>query len=340
MIEIKKFDTCPQGQVDAITLSSEKLSFTVLSYGATIQKILFCDKNGTKLDLCQGYDTVKEYMENEGYFGAAIGRNGNRIGNAQYTYGGKTYQLRANEGKNQLHGGLHGLNEKLFTYKTDENSVTFQTRLLDGEEGFPGNIDISIRYSIDKENGLRIDYSAVCDADTVANLTNHCYFNLNGAGSGTILGHTLWLDADRFTLTDLESIPTGELPLVENTCMDFRKPKKIGDDIGAELLKPYLGFDHNWCLNGTGLRKVAHVAADVSGIAMDVETTLEGVQFYSGNYIVPGVRKDGKRYEKQYALCLETQHYPDAVNHPEFPSPILKKGEKLAETTIYRFGLQ
>ena len=328
MLEIKPFDT----GVEAITISSGKLSFTVLSYGATIQRIIF---DGT--DVCLGYDTLEDYKKTDGYFGAVIGRNGNRIGGAKYTYNGKTYQLTPNENGNQLHGGLCGLDKKIWSYKTDADSVTFTARLLDGEEGFPGNFDVSVRYSIDGESGLRIDYSAVCDRDTAANLTNHCYFNLNGAGSGTILGHTMRIGADRFTKTDLASIPTGELPEVAGTCMDFRTAKPIGRDIDDPLLKPYLGFDHNFCLNGSGLRKVAQAVGDETGIVMDVETTLEGVQFYSGNYIVPGVRKDGKRYDRQHGFCLETQHYPDAVNHEDFPSAILKKGETLEETTIYRF---
>lgn len=337
MTEIQKFGQLGNRQIDAITLHSEKLSFTVLNYGATIQKILVRAKNGRQYDVCQGYDTLKEYCENEGYFGAAIGRNGNRIRKAQYTYQGKTYHLRPNEGENQLHGGLHGLNEKIFTYETDENSVTMHASFCDGEEGYPGNLDLTVRYCISEENGLRIDYDAQADQDTVANFTNHTYFNLDGAGSGTILEHTLFLDADSFTPTDEKLILTGEIRKAAGTCMDFRTPKKIGRDIGDAFLAPFGGYDHNFCLNGSGMREVARLTAQNSGISMTIETTLEGLQFYAGNCIVPGIRKDGKFYGKYYAMCLETQHYPDAVNHENFKSSILKKGEKLHETTIYRF---
>lgn len=337
MVCIQKFGELDGRQVDAITLRSEKLCFTVLNYGATIQKIMVRGADGKQYDVCQGYDTVQEYAQNEGYFGAAIGRNGNRIGNARYTYHGKTYQLRANEGGNQLHGGLFGLNAKLCAYETDENSVSFHAAFADGEEGYPGNLSVTVRYSIDGESGLRIDYFAETDADTVANLTNHTYFNLNGAGSGTVMEHSVLIRAEAFTPVSDALIPTGELRPVFGTCMDFTREKKIGRDIDDEYLRPYGGYDHNFCVGGSGLREVAYVRADASGISMSVESTLEGLQFYTGNMLTPRVRKEGKFYDKHYAFCMETQHYPDAVNHENFKSSILKKGEKLHETTIYRF---
>lgn len=337
MIEIKKFGSCELGDVDAITIQNETIAFTVLSYGATVQKILVKDRQGVFRDVCLGYDTVEGYRNGREFIGAAIGRNGNRIKNAQFTLNGKTYQLTANEGTNQLHGGIKGFDKKLWQYETGDECVTFKTHLVDGEEGFPGNMDVEITYSIDGGNGLRIDYRAVCDADTVANFTNHSYFNLNGAGSGTIFDHVLWLDADRFTLTDDEQNPTGETAPVAGTCMDFTKPCTLGKRMDDALLAATRGYDHNFCLNGSGLRKVAEVNAPESGIRMDVETTLEGVQLYVSTGLTPQTGKDGKRYGYHSAFCLETQHYPNAINCPTFPSPVLKKGEQLSETTIYRF---
>ena len=286
MVEIRKFDTCELGAVDAITIGTDKLSVTVINYGATIQKILFTDKNGAVHDLCLGYDTVGEYIGKSGYLGAIIGRNGNRIGGASYTHNGVSYKLTANEGENQLHGGLTGLDKKIWNYQAEGDAVVFTSKLADGEDGFPGELTVRVRYSIDEENGLRIDYEAKSDKDTVINLTNHCYFNLGGADGGSILEHVMQMNADRYTLTDLASIPTGELPKVDGTCMDFRAAKPIGRDIDGDIVAPYGGYDHNFCLMGEGLRKVIEVCSPKTGIVMEVETDQEGVQFYAGNSIM------------------------------------------------------
>lgn len=338
MLTIQPVAPCSKGSVVSITMENDThMRVTLLSYGATIQSIVVPDQNGVPTDVLLGYETAKEYEENSGYLGACIGRNGNRIADAAFTLHGRRFQLTANEGRNQLHGGLCGLDKKIWNYACRDRSVTFTTTLADGEEGFPGRLDVSVTYTLSDDNGLRIDYRAVCDADTVANFTNHAYFNLNGQGSGDVLGHMLRLNAASYTPADAQLLPTGALAQVGGTCMDFRTPKPIGRDIHDALLAPFGGYDTNFCLDGNGLRKVAEAAGDQSGIVMDVETTLEGVQLYTGNGLSDRAGKNGVRYAPYSGFCLETQHYPDAINHPAFPSPVLPCGKQLHETTIYRF---
>ena len=325
----------------SITLENANgMRVTLLSYGATIQSILVPDKDGRMTDVLLGYDRAADYEVNSGYLGACIGRNGNRIAGAAFCLNGRRYTLTANEGKNQLHGGLCGFDKKIWSYTCREDSVEFTTVLADGEEGFPGRMEVAITFTLDDENGLHIDYRAVSDRDTVANFTNHAYFNLNGHGSGDILGHTLQLHASAFTPADEHTMPTGEITPVDGTCMDFRAPKTIGSGIHDPLLKPFGGYDNNFCLDGSGLRKVAEAAGDKSGIVMDVETTLEGVQLYTANFLSDRTGKGGAHYGPFGGFCLETQHYPDAINQPAFPSPVLRRGEQLHETTIYRFGVR
>ena len=337
MVKTERFGECELGQVDAITVSNPVMSFTVLSYGATVQSIRVKDAGGNEKDVCLGYDTLEEYRQHTDYVGAAVGRCANRIKGACFTLNGKQYTLTANDGNGQLHGGLIGFDKKIWSYSVQNDSVRFSTRLLDGEEGYPGNMDVQITYSIDAENGLRIDYQAVCDQDTVANFTNHSYFNLNGAGSGTILDHVLQLDADRYTPIGAEMDTYNVIEPVEGTCMDFRRPTVIGRRLDDEKLFATGGYDHNFCFAGSGLRRIAELYSPQSGIRMDVETTLEGAQLYISCSMKPTTGKGGRHYGRFSAVCLETQHYPNAVNCPSFPSAILKKGETLRETTIYRF---
>ena len=341
MVTIQKAAPCSKGSVASITLENANgMRVALLSYGATIQSILVPDKDGRMTDVLLGYDRAADYEVNSGYLGACIGRNGNRIAGAAFCLNGRRYTLTANEGKNQLHGGLCGFDKKIWSYTCREDSVEFTTVLADGEEGFPGRMEVAITFTLDDENGLHIDYRAVSDRDTVANFTNHAYFNLNGHGSGNILGHTLQLQASAFTPADEHTMPTGEITPVGGTCMDFRAPKTIGSGIHDPLLKPFGGYDNNFCLDGSGLRKVAEAAGDKSGIVMDVETTLEGVQLYTGNFLSDRTGKGGAHYGPFGGFCLETQHYPDAVNQPAFPSPVLHQGEPLHETTIYRFRVR
>ncbi len=305
MLTIQKLPLCSKGAPVAITLeNSNHMRVTLLSYGATIQSIVVPDQNGVLTDVLLGYETVKEYEENDGYLGACIGRNGNRIAGAAFTLNGQRFHLTANEGKNQLHGGLCGFDKKLWNYNCRENSVEFTTVLSDGEEGYPGRLDVSITFTLTDDNALHIDYRAVSSADTVANFTNHAYFNLNGQGSGDVLGHLL---------------------------------QPIGQDIHDAALAPFRGYDTNLCLDGQGLRKIGQAEGDQTGIVMEVETTLEGVQLYTGNFISDRAGKNGARYASYSGFCLETQHYPDAINQPAFPSPVLRQGEALHETTVYRF---
>jgi len=339
MVEFRPFGKCELGRVDAVTLSAERLRVTVLTYGATIQKILTPDRNGSWRDVCLGYDTLEEYRKNPGYFGACVGRNCNRIAGACVTIGGREYPLTANEGKNQLHGGRSGFNCSLWSCEADGERAVFSAHFADGLDGFPGSLAVQITYSIENGSDLRIDYTAKSDQDTVANFTNHTYFNLSGAGSGPVYEQTLQLNADRFTPSDKENIPTGELRTVENSCFDFRTKKTFGRDIGDTMLAHTHGFDHNFCLNGTGLRTVAHAYSPETGIALAMETTQPGLQLYTGNWIAEGLAgKDGKQYGPHGAFCLEAQFYPDAVHHGNFQSPILKAGDTARQTTIYRFS--
>ena len=338
MLTIQKLPLCSAGTPVAITLENcNHMRVTLLSYGATIQSIVVPDRDGVLTDVLLGYESVKEYEENNGHFGGSIGRNGNRIANAAFTLNGQRFQLTANNGKNQLHGGLHGFDSRLWNYACRENSVDFTTVLTDGEDGFPGRLDVTITFTLTDDNALRIDYRAVSDADTVANFTNHAYFNLNGHDSGDMLGHLLQLNASAYTPINAQILPTGEIAPVDGTCMDFRTPKPIGRDIHDAALAPFRGYDTNLCLDGCGLRKIGQAEGDKSGIVMEIETTLEGIQLYTGNSISDRAGKNGARYASYGGFCLETQHYPDAINQPAFPAPILRRGEQLHETTIYRF---
>ena len=340
MLTIQKLPLCSKGAPVAITLeNSNHMRVTLLSYGATIQSIVVPDRNGVLTDVLLGYETVKEYEENDGYLGACIGRNGNRIAGAAFTLNGQRFHLTANEGKNQLHGGLCGFDKKLWNYNCRENSVEFTTVLADGEEGYPGRLDVSITFTLTDDNALRIDYRAVSSADTVANFTNHAYFNLNGQGSGDVLGHLLQLNASAYTPADAATLPTGEIAPVDGTCMDFRAPKTIGSGIHDPLLKPFGGYDNNFCLDGSGLRKVAEAAGDKSGIVMDVETTLEGVQLYTANFLSDRTGKGGAHYGPFGGFCLETQHYPDTPNKPQWPTALLKPGETYKSHCIFKFSV-
>ena len=338
MITIGTFGMNRKGAVSEIILENAAgMRVHLLSYGATIRRILVPDASGKLTDVALGYETAAEYETNDGYLGAAIGRNGNRIRGAAYRWDGRTVRLTANEGANQLHGGFQGLDKKLWNFTCTGDRVEFRTTLADGEEGFPGEMEVTVTYRLDEDNGLRIDYDAWSTEDTVANFTNHTYFNLNGQDSGSALNHLVQLQASRFTPGDAEILPTGEIAPVEGTCMDFRTAKPLGRDIRDPMLSGTGGYDTNLCLDGEGLRLVGRVRGDRSGIAMEIYTTLEGIQLYSGNSLTERRGKDGAVYAPYAGFCLETQHYPNAVNEPGFPSPMLRAGEPCHETTIYRF---
>lgn len=313
----------------------------VTDFGATLHSLLVPTENGP-LDVVLGYDEPAGYEGPAGtFFGATVGRNANRICKGTFTLNSKTYHLDINNGPNNLHSGLDFWSFRVWQVKdTTENSITFFLHSPDGDQGYPGAVDISVTYTLTEDNTVRIHYRGIPQAETVLNLTNHSYFNLNGHNSGDILGHTVWLDADHFTPADETSIPTGEIWKVEGTPMDFRTPKTVGRDIeeSYEALIFGQGYDHNWCLNNGGkFAKIATLTGDRTALTLDVYTDLPGVQIYTGNFIQNEPGKNGTVYCRRAGICFETQFYPDSLNHPNFPSPIFKAGEIYETTTEFKF---
>jgi aldose 1-epimerase len=314
----------------------------VITYGATLNELDAPDRAGKLDDVVLGFDTIDGYLSKEPYFGAIVGRVGNRIAKGRFTLDGRTYQLALNDGPNHLHGGLKGFDKVVWNAQVvpgDTPSVRLSYLSKDGEEGYPGNCAVTVTYSVTGANELRIDYSVTADKDTPVNVTNHSYFNLGGPENGDILGYELTLDADRFTPVDSTLIPTGELEPVDGTPMDFRKPTVIGAHLREVGGNP-VGYDHNFVVDGGGgrLAPVATVYDPRSGREMEVSSTEPGVQFYTGNFLDGTiVGKKGVAYRQYWALCLETQHFPDSVNHPNFPSYVLKAGETYRSTTVFRF---
>lgn len=336
--------------VDIYTLrNSNGLEVKITNYGGIVTSIMVPDKNGKFDDVVLGYNNLQDYIDNNNYFGAIVGRYANRIGNAKFSLNGKEYELTRNNWNNILHGGVKGFDKVLWDAGpvVGENSQSLRLNYMsrDGEEGFPGNLNVTVVYTLSNDNSLSIYYTAETDKPTVVNLTNHTYWNLAGEGSGDILGHRLMLNAETFTPADRGSIPTGEFRSVEGTPMDFRKPTAIGDRIDSdyEQLKFSRGYDHNWVLNSTDSDDPAPAATvydPVSGRYMEVYTTEPGIQFYSGNFVNVSAGKSGKPYRPRGALCLETQHYPDSPNRPEFPSVVLNPGEEYNTYTTYRFSVK
>ncbi|MGI6070809.1 MAG: aldose epimerase family protein [Blautia sp.] len=318
----------------------------VTDYGAIIVSIVVPDRDGRLIDVALGYDSVEGYEKSDCHFGATIGRSGNRTANAAFTINGKEYHMGANESGNNLHSGPVGYDDVMWDVKEiseEENSITFGRISPDGEQGFPGNFNITVRMEFSDSNEVIIQYEGVADQDTLINMTNHSYFNLSGHDSGSICENQLQILAEAITpVADSASIPTGELRPVEGTPMDFRTPKLIGRDIDAvyDQLEYAGGFDHNYVLDDyeEGIdRVVADAYSPKTGIGMEVTTDLPGVQFYAGNYIIQEHGKNGALYEKRAGFCLETQQFPNAVNQPEFPSPVVKAGTLYQTLTIYRF---
>ena len=325
------------------TLSNnEGMTVKITNYGGIITSIEVPDKNGNIADVTLGFDSLQPYLDGCPYFGALVGRYANRIAKGRFELDGKTYELAVNNGPNALHGGIKGFDKVIWTpkefIKDDECGLQLNYLSKDGEEGYPGNLEVMVIYSLKSGSRLSIEYFAKTDKATPVNLTYHGYFNLKGAGNGDILGHYLMIDADKYTAVDSTLIPTGELPDVEGTPFDFRQAKPIGQDIA----RVPGGYDHNFVLNNKGnFRKVAELSEPVSGRYMDVYTDQPGLQFYSGNFLDGSITgKGGKVYKKHYGLCLETQHFPDSPNHPEFPNTILHPGEEFYHTTVYMFGVK
>ncbi len=349
-IEKTPFGRSPDGSaVELYTLrGANGISASIATYGGIAVSLQVPDASGALADVLLGFDSLEGYLAHGSvYFGCLVGRYGNRIGGGRFTLDGKQHVLARNDGDNHLHGGARGFDKVVWAAspRTSPAGPALQLSYLsrDGEEGYPGNLSVTVTYTLEAD-GLRIEYAAVTDAPTHCNLTNHAYFNLDGQGSGTILDHRLQLRASRFTAVGPGLIPTGEIRGVEGTPLDFRTPARIGDRIDAPdpQLQVGGGYDHNWVLDrsGAGPELCARLVAPRSGRLLEVLTTEPGVQFYSGNFL-DGLRgKGGKTYPRRSGLCLETQHFPDTPNRPEFPSTVLRPGEKYATTTVYRFGIE
>lgn len=340
--------------VDKYTLTNvHQMEVTILTYGGIVHTIVVPDKDGKLCDVALGFDTLEDYINDSPYFGAIVGRYGNRIAGGRFTLGGKKYLIPTNDGPNALHGGPKGFHKELWTAVPIESTASVGVELTylspDGEMGFPGSLATTVRYALTNDNELRIDYSAQTDKDTIVNLTNHTYFNLAGAGKDTVLDQIATINADRFTPIDNTLIPTGELQSVKGTPLDFTKPTAIGAHIhaGDEQLK-YAeprqgGYDFNWVLNDPADLNAlaARVTDPESGRVIEMYTTEPAVQFYSGNFLTGALKgKEGLIYAHWGGFTLEAQHYPDSPNHPHFPSTELKAGETYTQTTVYRFSAQ
>ena len=347
-IDKKSFGALPDGTpVSLYTLTNSKgMVVDITDFGGILVSIKVPDRNGKLDDVNLGFDTLEDYLKPGPFFGALVGRHANRIEASEFTLNGKTYKLCANDGRNHLHGGETGFDKVLWKSEIVTEGEVEALKLTyfspDGEENYPGNLVVTVVYSLNEDNTLKLDYTAVSDKDTVVNLTNHAYFNLGGHASGNVLNHELTLKADFFTPVSPECIPTGEVLSVAGTPMDFNTPKALKDGLVDKASDPQIqngqGYDHNWVLKAGGdfTYESARVYEPVSGRVMTMYTTKPGVQLYTGNF-VDTHGKGGVKYDKWAGLCLETQYFPNAMKHTHFPSPVLKAGEFYRHTTSYRF---
>lgn len=347
MSQVKDFDA-----IKLYTLENESgMTVQVTNYGAIISSIIVPDRNGKRADIALGYNRVEDYINavDKPYFGAVVGRYGNRIANGEFTLNGEAYSLLKNNGPNHLHGGAIGFDKVVWTVDSYEERKSIKLSYLakDKEEGYPGNLSLTVTYTLTDDNSLVVDYYATTDKATPVNVTQHTYFNLRGEGEGTILDHELMLNAKKFTPVDETLIPTGEMPSVKGTPFDFTTAKPIGHDIKTdhEQLKFGLGYDHNWVLDKAGkdgeLTLAAKVYEPTSGRVMEIHTTEPGIQFYCGNFLDGRLKgKAGKAYVHRGGFCLETQHFPDSPNQPNFPSTILKPSETYQSQTIFKFSVK
>ena len=347
-IDKASFGKLPDGrEADLYTLTNANgLQTAITNYGAIVVSLHAPDRDGRLADIVLGYPKLADYLKDTPYFGAIVGRYGNRIAKGRFTLDGVENTLATNDGANHLHGGKIGFDKVLWNAESFQNANEVGLRLsylsADGEEGYPGNLQVTVCYALTNKNELKITYDATTDKPTVVNLTHHGYWNLIGQARGDILEHELMLNADRFTPIDAGLIPTGELRPVKGTPMDFTRPTRIGAHISQddEQLRYGLGYDHNFVLNrtGEGLSLAARVYEATTGRVLEVHTTEPGVQFYSGNFLNgSNVGKGGRAYKHRCGFCLETQHFPDSPNKPEFPSVVLRPGQRYQTTTVYRF---
>jgi aldose 1-epimerase len=331
-------------EISLFTLKNKNgLEMVVSNLGASIVKLLVPDQNGKLRDIVLGFDSVEKYEKDTTHIGETVGRFANRIGGGSFELNGKLYNLAKNDHGNTLHGGTDLYGKRKWEVKVlGEQSIAMTLFSPDGDQGFPGNLEVELTYVLTDQNALEIYYQMTSDQDTYVNMTNHSFFNLNGHESGDILGHEVQILADAYTEANAESIPTGVIMPVEGTPMDFRTFCKIGERIDADYtaLKFGRGYDHNWCLNQEfpgQFRKVAEVCGDESKIRMEVLTDMPGMQMYTGNFLDEEPGKDGVTYHARQAVCFETQYYPDAVHHDHFEKPLVKAGETKRSRTVYQF---
>lgn len=341
-VQTETFGKMPDGkQVDLYTLTNPNgLRARITNYGAILVSMEVPDRKGKLADVVLGFETLDGYLGEHPYFGAIVGRYANRIGQGKFTLNGVEYKLAVNNGPNHLHGGIKGFDKVLWKLEdikaeSDKAFVKLSYLSKDGEEGYPGNLECSVTYTLTKDNELKISYEAKTDKATVINLTNHAYWNLAGQGNGDVLGHELTLNADKFTPVDKDLIPTGQIKSVKDSPMDFTRPMAIGSRIN----EVGMGYDHNYVLNSGGgkLAPAATVFEPNSGRVIEILTTEPGVQLYTANW-VNSIGKSGKAYKKHHAFCLETQHFPDSPNKPDFPSVVLKPGQKYSSVTVHKFS--
>jgi len=336
-IAVRDYGIFDNKKVFAFTLKKGDMEAEIINYGGIITKLIYKDA-----DVVLGRDSFEEYLENNGCLGALIGRNSNRIENAEFELNGKTYKLCANKGRNNIHGGKTGFDKRVWDGEMVDGSepqlvLTLTSPHMD--EGFPGKADVKVTYTL-TDNSLKIHYEAVSDEDTVMNLTNHSYFNLNGHNSGDINNHKLWLNCGFYTPNTDECIPYGEIHSVKNTPFDFSTDAILGERIKSDFgqIKMFGGFDHNFAINGSGLRLAGKITGDKTNISMEVYTDCPGMQIYTANSMQSGrICKDGAVYEPHHGVCFETQEFPNNLKYSHFPSSILKKGEKYDKTTIFKF---
>ena len=342
-INTESFGKTPDGQeVDLYTMTNTNgITAKITNYGAILVSLEVPDKNGKPADITLGFDTLDGYIKGHPYFGATVGRYANRIGGAKFKLNDVEYQLAANNGPNHLHGGIKGFDKVVWkaedvTAESDKAMVKLSYLSKDGEEGYPGNLACTVTYTLTNDDELKFNYEAETDKTTILNLTNHSYWNLAGQGNGDILGHELMLNADKYTPVDEGLIPTGEIKSVKDTPMDFTKPMIIG----SRIAQVEGGYDHNYVLNSGGgtLALCARVYEPTSGRVMEIHTIEPGIQFYTGNFLDGSITgKSAKVYNKHYGFCLETQHFPDSPNKPDFPSVVLKPGDKYTTVTVHKF---
>lgn len=343
----ENFDKIVDGkQVRLYTLKGGNLEVAITNYGAKIVALLAPDKNGKKDDVVLGFDNLDDYLAKEPFFGAVCGRFANRIKNGHFLLEGKTYDLVVNNGANHLHGGMKGFNAVVWDVEqVSEDKLVLFYLSKDGEEGYPGNLKTTVTYQVTADSELKVHYQAITDKTTILNFCQHSFFNLKGAGNGTIEDHYLTVNADFYTPLDQTQAPVGEVRFVDNTLMDFRQPVLISDRINADFDQFTFGrgIDNNWVVNKPQVHDCALAASlyePASGRLLEVFTTQPGIQVYSGNWVEQHVGKYGKQYDVRYAICLEAQGFPGSPNYPQFPSPVLRPGESYDEVCVYRFGVK